>query len=127
MCLGIPMQVVEVAGTSAAWCTGRNGRSLVDMTLVGPQVPGTWLLTFVGSAREVMAEEAAARVDAALDALNAVLEGDTASIDAAFADLVSREPTLPEHLRPSGEKGSDPFSAEEKGSDPFFRNQGEMT
>ena len=115
MCLGIPMQVVEVAGDGAAWCTGRNGRSLVDMTLVGPQAPGTWLLTFVGSAREVMAAEAAARVDAALDALNAVLEGDTTTIDAAFADLVSREPTLPEHLRKRGQShfdgnDSDPFS-----------------
>jgi hydrogenase expression/formation protein HypC len=115
MCLGIPMQVVEVSGEGAAWCTGRGGRSLIDMTLVGRQEPGTWILAFVGSAREVMTPEAAARVDAALDALDAVLQGDTASIDAAFADLVAREPQLPDHLKKRGQShfdgnDSDPFS-----------------
>jgi len=103
MCLGIPMQVVAAQGDGAAWCTGRGGRSLVDMALVGPQRPGTWLLTFVGAAREVISAEAAARTNAALDALEAVLAGDTTTIDAAFADLVSREPQLPEHLRRTGE------------------------
>jgi hydrogenase expression/formation protein HypC len=100
MCLGIPMQVVEAAGQGAAWCVGRAGRSLVDLALVGPQPPGTWLLTFVGAAREVMTPESAARTEAALDALESVLAGDTSTIDDAFADLVSREPQLPEHLRP---------------------------
>lgn len=104
MCLGIPMQVTEPAGEGAAWCTGREGRCLVDMALVGPQAPGTWLLTFVGAAREVMTPEAAARTDAALDALAAVLAGDSSTIDEAFADLVSREPQLPEHLRPKEER-----------------------
>jgi hydrogenase expression/formation protein HypC len=47
-----------------------------------------------------MTPEAAARTGAALDALAAVLSGDTSTIDDAFADLVSREPQLPEHLRP---------------------------
>ena len=102
MCLGIPMQVMEAAGDGAAWCVGREGRSLIDMALVGRQPPGTWLLTFVGAAREVMDPEAAARTDAALDALEAVLQGDASSIDHAFADLVSREPQLPEHLRKTG-------------------------
>lgn len=99
MCLGIPMQVIAAEGEGAAWCRGRDGRSLVDMALVGPQAPGTWILTFVGAAREVMTPESAARVDAALDALAAVLQGDRGAIDAAFADLVAREPQLPEHLR----------------------------
>ena len=99
MCLGIPMQVVESAGESAAWCMGREGRALIDTTLVGSQAPGTWLLTFVGAARDVMTPESAARVDAALDALAAVLQGDNAAIDDAFADLIAREPSLPEHLR----------------------------
>jgi hydrogenase expression/formation protein HypC len=99
MCLGVPMQVVEVASESAAWCLGRDGRALIDMTLVGAQAPGTWLLTFVGAAREVMTPQSAAQVDAALDALAAVLQGDSAGIDDAFADLVGREPQLPEHLR----------------------------
>ena len=100
MCLGVPMQVVESAGESAAWCMGRDGRVLIDMTLVGAQAPGTWLLTFVGAARDVMTPESAAQVDSALDALVAVLQGDSAAIEDAFADLVAREPQLPEHLRP---------------------------
>lgn len=93
------MQVVAPHGEAAAWCDGREGRALVDMTLVGPQPPGTWLLTFVGAAREVMAPEAAARTLAALAALADVLAGDSSTVDAAFADLVSREPQLPDHLR----------------------------
>jgi hydrogenase expression/formation protein HypC len=100
MCLGIPMQVVEPQGEGAAWCVGRDGRALIDLALVGAQPPGTWLLTFAGAAREVMTAESAAKVDAALDALAAVLAGDGAAIDAAFADLLAREPQLPEHLRP---------------------------
>ncbi len=100
MCIGVPMQLVELAGTGAAWCVGRSGRSLVDLALVGPQSPGTWLLTFAGAAREVMDPEAAARTDAALDALEAVLAGDASTVDDAFADLIAREPQLPEHLRP---------------------------
>jgi hydrogenase expression/formation protein HypC len=99
MCIGIPMQVMEIAGDGAAWCMGRDGRARIDMALVGPQPPGTWLLTFIGAAREVMTPEAAARTDAALDALAAVLAGDTSTLDDAFADLVSREPQLPEHLQ----------------------------
>jgi len=102
MCIGIPMQVVEPEGAGGAWCVGRDGRQLVDMRLVGPQAPGTWILAFVGAAREVMTPEAAARTDAAIDALAAVLRGDPARIDDAFADLVNREPRLPDHLRPAG-------------------------
>jgi hydrogenase expression/formation protein HypC len=102
MCIGIPMQVIEAEGDSAAWCMGRDGRQLIDMTLVGAQPGGTWILTFLGAGREVMTPESAARTDAAIDALAAALQGDTAAIDAAFADLVDREPQLPEHLRPAG-------------------------
>jgi hydrogenase expression/formation protein HypC len=100
MCIGVPMQLVEPAGTSSAWCHGRSGRALIDLALVGMQPPGTWLLTFAGAAREVMDPEAAARTDAALDALEAVLAGDTSTVEDAFADLIAREPQLPEHLRP---------------------------
>jgi hydrogenase expression/formation protein HypC len=99
MCLGIPMRVVECAG-SCAWCDGRDGRKLVDMTLVGEQPAGTWLMTFLSAAREVISAEAAANSNRALDALAAVLAGDASGVDEAFADLLAREPELPEHLRP---------------------------
>ena len=103
MCIGIPMSVIEPAGTRTAWCRGRDGRQLVDLALVGPQPAGTWLLTVAGAAREVLDAGAAARIDGALDALQSVLAGDASGIDAGFADLVGREPTLPEHLRPAKE------------------------
>lgn len=93
------MQVTEPLG-GCAWCTGREGRSLIDLSLVGPQPAGTWLFTFIGAAREVITAEAAEGLDRALDGLAAVLAGDSAGVDDAFADLVNRTPELPEHLRP---------------------------
>lgn len=99
MCLGIPVRVVQPVG-SAAWCEGRNGRVLLDLTLVGPQPAGTWLLSFLGTAREVLTPEDAEATNRALGALDAALAGDTAAVDDAFADLLAREPQLPEHLRP---------------------------
>jgi hydrogenase expression/formation protein HypC len=85
MCIGVPMQLVETAGPTACWCVGRQGRQLIDLSL---------------AAREVMEPDAAARTDAALDALEAVLAGDASGVDEAFADLIAREPQLPAHLRP---------------------------
>lgn len=99
MCIAIPMQVVEPLGDTA-WCTGREGRKRIDLALVGPQPEGAWLLTFLGAAREVITARAATDIDRALDALAAVLAGDASGVDEAFADLVSRTPELPEHLRP---------------------------
>ena len=100
MCIGVPMQVSEPQGERAAWCTGREGRRLVDLALVGPQAAGTWLLTFAGAGREVLTAETAATIDHALDALQAALAGDAGGIEAGFADLIAREPTLPDHLVP---------------------------
>lgn len=96
MCLGIPMQVQACAGLVAR-CAGRDGQSTVDLLLVGPQPPGTWLLTFLGAAREVIDAERAAMVNGALAALDAVHAGVT-DFEAFFADL-DREPQLPDFLR----------------------------
>ena len=64
------------------------------MMLVGEQTAGTWLLTFLDSAREVLSEEDAARITDAVKAVNLVMQGST-DIDHLFADLIDREPTLP--------------------------------
>ena len=93
------MEVVGPLGDTA-WCTGRKGRKMSDLALVGPQREGAGLLTLLGAAREVITGRAATDSDRALDALAAVLAGDTAGIDEAFADLVPRTPWLPEPLRP---------------------------
>ena len=92
------MRVVEPRCASAV-CEGRGGRARIDLALVGAQPAGTWLLTFLGVAREVIAEDAARRSEAALAALERALAGDASAVDEAFADLIAREPQLPEHLR----------------------------
>lgn len=96
MCLGIPVQVIE-CGEHFARCAGRNGEVRVDLGLVGQQLPGTWLLTFLDAAREVIDTERAEAINAALNALEAVHAGET-DFSAFFADL-DREPQLPDFLR----------------------------
>ena len=96
MCLGIPVQVLE-CGEHFARCAGRNGDVRVDLSLVGQQLPGTWLLTFLEAAREVINGERADAINAALNALEAAHDGQT-DFSAFFADL-DREPQLPEFLR----------------------------
>jgi hydrogenase expression/formation protein HypC len=97
MCIGIPMQIVEARGESAV-CVYRGQRTLVDMMLVGEQPVGTWLLVFLDAAREVISAEHAQQIADALDAMRLAMQGET-DIDHLFADLVDREPELPEFLR----------------------------
>lgn len=97
MCLGIPMQVLEIEGVFA-WCDGRHGRRRINTMLLDDVVPGQWLLTFLDAAREAIDAERARTIDAALDALEMVAAGD-ANFERCFADLIDREPQLPDHLR----------------------------
>jgi len=97
MCIGIPMQVVET-GNGYAWCEGMEQRRLIDTLLVGDQPVGTWLLIFLDAAREVLGTGDAARITAAVQAVNLVMQGET-GIDHLFADLLDREPRLPEFVR----------------------------
>lgn len=97
MCLGIPVQVIE-SGEHFARCLGQGGQEVrVDLALVGPQAPSTWLMTFLDAAREVISADHARMVNDALAALQAAERGET-NFDAFFADL-DREPQLPEFLR----------------------------
>jgi hydrogenase expression/formation protein HypC len=107
MCIGIPMRVVEGDGV-AAICEGpsagreRGARERIDMLIVGAQPPGTWVLVFHGVARRVLTDTEAQQTLDALDALGIALNAPDSgreAIDALFADLVDREPRLPEHLR----------------------------
>ena len=98
MCIGTPVQVVEMAGEASAWCSDGGVPVLIDMMLVGPQPPGTWLLAFQGAARQLMTAESAEQTRVALAALSAALTGE-GDIDRFFPDLANREPELPEHLR----------------------------
>jgi hydrogenase expression/formation protein HypC len=103
MCLGIPMQVTAVEDHTA-WCEGRGERLRVDTRLVGKLEPGAWLLVFHGVAREILSAERARDITNALSALDAALAGET-DLDRHFADLVGREPELPEHLRKGLNRG----------------------
>lgn len=98
MCVGIPMQVCEIQ-ENAAWCEQSGVRTLINMMLVGEQPIGSWVLTFQGSAIRTMSEEEAQQTNAALQALQQAMSGDTSNIEELFSDLVNREPQLPEHLR----------------------------
>lgn len=98
--MGIPLRVMKVAADGGeALCESRDGRHLetLDLRLVGPQAPGTWVLAFLGAARSVLTDDEAAQVDNALAAVAAVQRGE--SIDHLFADLVDREPELPDFLK----------------------------
>jgi len=93
---------------STALCEGRNGVERLDTLLTGPLVPGQWVLGFLGAAREVIDAERAAQVGEALLALESILHGGADNDDvirAAFADLVDREPQLPDFLRPQSPHG----------------------
>ncbi|MES9993759.1 MAG: HypC/HybG/HupF family hydrogenase formation chaperone [Candidatus Thiodiazotropha sp.] len=87
MCVGIPAQVIE-AGDFVARCRTRNGEEQINMMLTGPQPEGTWLLTFLGSAREVITEQDARQIDQALDGLSAIMSGEEEiDVDHYFPDM----------------------------------------
>lgn len=97
MCLGIPMRLTEVDGGYAV-CEGRGERRRVDVRLIDSPAVGEWVLVFHAVARERLDEGRARDIGSALDGLEAALAGET-DLDRHFADLVNREPELPEHLR----------------------------
>ena len=89
MCIGSPVQIIE-AGEFVARCRGRNGEESVNMMLIGSQPVGTWVLNFLGSAREVITEEDAQRINQALDGLSAIMSGaEEIDVDAYFPGLAT--------------------------------------
>ncbi|WP_166142167.1 HypC/HybG/HupF family hydrogenase formation chaperone [Methylosinus sp. RM1] len=96
MCVGFPMTVVE-GDAFEALCERRGERQAVSMALVGAQPAGTKVLVHVGTAVRVLDPLEAAQIDDALDAVEKALAGE--NVDHLFADLVDREPQLPEFLR----------------------------
>ncbi len=92
-----------------ALCQGRNGVARIDTLITGALEPGQWILSFLGAAREVIDAERAAQVEDALLALESILHGGDSTDDlihTAFADLIDREPQLPEFLRPTPTQGA---------------------
>lgn len=100
MCIGIPMQVI-VPFEGRAVCEGPGGVCEIDMALVGHQPQGTWVLVFLGAAREVVPAEQAALITGALMAVGLAMGGaPDVDIDSLFPDLANREPELPDFLKP---------------------------
>ncbi len=97
MCIGTPMIVVE-CGEHHAICDDEGTRHQVDIVLVGAQPAGTWLLVFLGAAREIMTEHDALKTRDALKAVSAIMQGD-GQVEHLFADLIDSEPQLPPHLQ----------------------------
>lgn len=96
MCIGIPMRVV-MGNEFVAQCERHGTTVPISLVLVGAQPPGTYLLTHLGSAIRVLDAKEARMIDDALAGLAEAVEGRT--FETLFADLISREPELPLHLR----------------------------
>ena len=75
MCIGVPLQIVE-SGEFVSLCRGLNGEERINMMLIGAQPAGTWVLGFLGSAREVLSEEDAMNLNRALQGLHALMTGE---------------------------------------------------
>ena len=77
MCLSVPMKVLALEAGGDLAVVGRGERrERVNMLLVGPQPVGTWVLTSMGLAKEVVEPEQLALIEEALTALAASLDGD---------------------------------------------------
>lgn len=77
MCLSIPKLVVAWEGEGEfAWVERDGQRERVNMMLIGEQPVGTWVLTSLGLAREVVDDEQRELIEDALGALAASLTGD---------------------------------------------------
>lgn len=102
MCVGIPMQIQSVEGIAAHASDGAT-TELIDLSLTGPVPVGAWVLTFLGAAREVLPEDEALKIRAAVNGLRSLMAGGT--LGDAFADLENSGPTLPPHLQEAVAQG----------------------
>lgn len=96
MCLGLPMTIVETDGVSAL-CEFRGERRRVSMLLLSNPPVGTKVLVHIDTAIRLLDAAEARLIADAIEGLTAVLSGEDR--DRFFADLIEREPQLPEHLR----------------------------
>lgn len=101
MCLGLPMRVIECDDFSALVERGGDRRR-ISVMLIGRQEPGTMLLIHLDAAVRPLSEVEAVQIDNALAGVEAALTG--RDFEHHFADLVGKEPQLPDFLRADGQK-----------------------
>ena len=101
MCLGVPLQVASVTSQVTVECaTGdiEAGRRQVNTGLLdAPPVAGDWLLVHMDVAIRALSKDEAQQIGDALRAVTAAAAGEP--FEHLIADLIDREPQLPEHLR----------------------------
>jgi hydrogenase expression/formation protein HypC len=97
MCVGLPMMVLE-ADEHFASCERRGERRRVSLMLVGAVPAGTQVLVHIDAAVRVLDAAEAGLIDDALDGVEAALDG--RPFEHLFADLIDREPELPDFLKP---------------------------
>ncbi|CAH2604208.1 Hydrogenase expression/formation protein HupF [Rhodovastum atsumiense] len=90
------MTVLAVEAGSAV-CEHRGERRVVSTLLVGDVTPGMHLLVHIDTAVRVLDAAEARSIEAALDGVQAALDG--RDFEPFFADLIGREPELPPFLR----------------------------
>ncbi len=84
MCIGVPVQVVEESEFMAL-CRDRNGREeQVNMMLIGSQPVDTWIVAFLGLARDVISEKEAELFNKALDGLSSAMSGEEIDVEEYF-------------------------------------------
>jgi hydrogenase assembly chaperone HypC/HupF len=96
MCLGIPMQILEIdaaSGGTFAWAEGEGldgsrRHERLNILWIDGVAAGDWVYAVLGQARERLTVERAEEVRRALRGLAAALAGDQHAADAGFADLL---------------------------------------
>jgi hydrogenase expression/formation protein HypC len=97
MCVGVPMTVIGV-GAHEAICEVDGERRTISTLLIRGEIRvGDHLLTHAGAAVRVIDAEEARLIADALRAVMAAAQG--RPFDHLIADLIDREPPLPDHLR----------------------------
>lgn len=88
MCVGVPVRITEVGDFFVARGESRNGVESVNLMLIGTQPIGTWVLNYLGSAREVLSDDEAAKINRALDGLSALMNGaESIDVDHYFPEI----------------------------------------
>jgi hydrogenase expression/formation protein HypC len=96
------MQVLKVDGIAGHVTNGKH-HEVVDLSLTPEAGVDDWVLTFLGAAREVISEDEAQKINAALGGLQSLMQG--GELGDAFADLEVRGPSLPPHLQAALDAG----------------------
>ncbi len=102
MCVGVPMQILSIDGIAGHAGDGQH-HELIDLSLTPDAAPGDWVLSFLGAAREIVTEDEAQKIAAALGGLRSLMQG--GDLGDAFADLETRGPQLPPHLQAAFDAG----------------------